>query len=202
MVHRGPVIPVLAVPILLFAGCIPSGESESSDSIAVTITPSAIRAARRAYSGAPPVIPHPPLGASCIQCHSESGQASPPLGFAPPNPHLKTPGIGKYANCRQCHLFRRADAQDFFRTNEFIGFQPAGTKGNRLYSTAPPVIPHQHFMRESCVSCHTGTAARPEIRCTHPDRVNCRQCHVNAPPVGDPHEGLFPSPFPQGSTLQ
>lgn len=33
-------------------------------------------------------------------------------------------------------------------------------------------------MRENCVSCHAGPSAPKEIRVTHPERVNCRQCHV------------------------
>ncbi len=45
---------------------------------------------------------------------------------------------------------------------------------------APPVIPHQLLMRENCAACHTGPAAREEIRCTHPERVRCAQCHVEA----------------------
>jgi hypothetical protein len=36
-------------------------------------------------------------------------------------------------------------------------------------------------MRENCAACHTGPAAREEIRTTHPERIRCRQCHV---PVG------------------
>jgi hypothetical protein len=38
-------------------------------------------------------------------------------------------------------------------------------------------------MREDCAACHESVAGRPEIRCTHPERVNCRQCHV--PQVAD-----------------
>jgi hypothetical protein len=35
-------------------------------------------------------------------------------------------------------------------------------------------------MRENCNSCHADPASRPEIRCSHPLRANCRQCHVPA----------------------
>lgn len=160
-------------------GCLPGLDSEQETPVAVTIAPTAVRATRRAYSGAPPVIPHPPLGAGCIQCHTETGRSSPPLGFAPANPHGKTPGIGHTANCRQCHLFRRTDEPDLFVRNQFVGFQPTSTKGDRLYSTAPPVIPHQKFMRESCTACHTGPGSRPEIRCSHSTRANCTQCHLS-----------------------
>lgn len=160
------------------SGCLPSVDSPVDPPIEVSLTPTPVRAARRAYTGAPPVIPHPPLGASCTTCHSAVGQAAPPLGFAPPNPHLKTPGIGHSANCRQCHLFQRTEQSDLFRASRFVGHIPPATKGERLYPTAPPVIPHQHFMRENCAACHTGPPARPEIRCSHPDRINCAQCHL------------------------
>jgi cytochrome c-type protein NapB len=33
-------------------------------------------------------------------------------------------------------------------------------------------------MRENCAACHTGPAAREEIRTSHPERTRCRQCHV------------------------
>lgn len=175
------IVTLILLTMLTFAGCQPVADTDAEAPVAITVTPSPIRAARRAYSGAPPVIPHPPLGASCIQCHTETGQAAPPIGFAPANPHLKTPGIGKSANCRQCHLFRRTEETDLFDRNLFVGYQPATTKGDRLYSTAPPVIPHGRFMRESCVSCHSGPAARPEICCAHSERANCHQCHVASP---------------------
>src|SRR5438309_206520 len=48
------------------------------------------RSARRAYDRAPPVIPHPRLGGACIHCHGDTGRELPGIGWAPPNPHLKT----------------------------------------------------------------------------------------------------------------
>jgi len=174
---------VTFLSLISLVGCLPSidttgNDSEQQTQVAVTLTPSAVRASRRAYSGAPPVIPHPPLGASCTVCHTEIGKATPPLGFAPANPHLKTPGIGSTANCKQCHLFQKSAESDLFQKNTFIGFKPNTTRGDRLFATAPPVVPHHHFMRESCASCHSSPAARPEIRCSHAERTNCTQCHV------------------------
>ena len=29
-----------------------------------------------------------------------------------------------------------------------------------------------------CLARHAGPSARQEIRCTHPDRTNCLQCHA------------------------
>jgi cytochrome c-type protein NapB len=62
--------------------------------------------------------------------------------------------------------------------NDFAPFPQDLRKGDRLYPQAPPVIPHGVFMREDCAACHEGVPGRPEIRCSHPERMNCRQCHV------------------------
>ncbi len=136
----------------------------------------AVRATRRAYAGAPPVIPHGPLKASCVTCHTESGDQIAGLGFAPANPHIGTRYAGATQNCRQCHLFRNSDA--LFAESSFSGLRHEERRGSRAGPGAPPRIPHQKLMRENCRACHTGPSARPEIRCTHPERTNCRQCHL------------------------
>lgn len=135
-----------------------------------------IRAARRAYDGAPPVIPHPPLGAACQTCHTNEAREVPGVGLALPNPHLKTVGLGDYARCQQCHVFQTVTTE--LVANRFTPLAQSYRAGDRLYPGAPPVIPHHVFMREDCNACHTGPAARPEIRCTHPERLNCLQCHA------------------------
>lgn len=154
------------------AGC----DSAAPQPAAVTLTASAVRAERRLYDGAPPVIPHAPLNIKCIQCHNDTGKEAPPLGFAPANPHAKTEGLSSTSNCQQCHVFRRQEA--VFAESDFAGLKQHFTKADRLYPGAPPVIPHRVFMRENCNSCHSGPISRPEIRCSHPQRANCRQCHV------------------------
>ncbi len=136
------------------------------------------RAARRAYDGAPPVIPHGNLGASCVACHSAKGIQFGEMGFAPPMPHETSPGKGpgKFARCTQCHVFKETD--EVFVENSFAGLQQDLRRGSRQNPLAPPVMPHPVFMRENCAACHTGPAAREEIRCTHPERGRCNQCHV------------------------
>lgn len=151
-------------------------EFTASGPATATLTASSVRAARRAYDGAPPVIPHPPLNIRCAHCHTDTGQESPPLGFAPANPHASTAGMSTTAHCQQCHVFRRQD--ELFVESNFVGLTQRFAKADRLYPGAPPVIPHRVFMRENCNSCHSGPAARPEIRCSHPQRANCRQCHA------------------------
>jgi nitrate reductase cytochrome c-type subunit len=148
-----------------------------------SLTASTIRADRRAYDGAPPVIPHEQLGASCTACHTTTGMEVPGKGFAPANPHLHTSVVGRTANCRQCHMF--AETIDEFAASNFIGLRQDLRRGDRLYAGAPPVIPHPIAMRENCRACHTTPAARPEIRCTHPERTNCVQCHMQRTVAAD-----------------
>ncbi len=145
------------------------------------------RAARRAYDGAPPVIPHDPFGAACISCHGDVGMEVEGVGFAPPSPHEATRGLSAISNCRQCHVFRRTDA--LFASNSFAGLAQDLRHGRRLSEAAPPTIPHKTFMRENCLACHSGPAAREEIRTSHPERARCTQCHM---PVRT--TGAFPGP--------
>jgi len=139
-------------------------------------TNATLRAARRAYDGAPPVIPHPSFNISCIACHTDQGMFVPEVGFAPAMPHLETPGLSRASNCRQCHVFRETEA--VWIPNGFEGRAQDLRHGSRMYPHAPPVIPHPVFMREACLACHAGPAAREELRCSHPERLRCAQCHV------------------------
>lgn len=156
---------------LLAAGCEPSQSESHLEAAASTV-----RAARRAYAGAPPVIPHPRQSGRCTNCHGAEARPFPGLGIAPPNPHRATPGLSDESRCGQCHVFRQTD--DEFRSTAFAGLARASPHGDRLYPHAPPRIPHRLFMHEDCRSCHSGTAIRAEIRCTHPERARCVQCHV------------------------
>ena len=139
-------------------------------------TPAVDRAARRLFDGAPPVIPHEPLGAACLECHNEVGMAVEELGFSPPSPHELTEGMSALSHCQQCHVFQQGTEP--WVTNTFAGLPQDLRRGSRLYAGAPPTVPHGRLMRENCQACHTGAAAREEIRTTHPERVNCSQCHV------------------------
>lgn len=167
---------------LVLGGC---GSSETVDSkgVAVPDRPGATktaaleRAERRLFDGAPPTIPHEPLGASCTSCHNEEGMAVEGLGFSPPSPHLTTAGMSALSRCEQCHVFSPEGPQPW-RGNSFAGLRRDLRRGQRLHALAPPVIPHAVFMRENCQACHAGPAAREEIRTTHPERRNCQQCHV------------------------
>lgn len=141
-----------------------------------TKTAAKLRAERRLYDGAPPVIAHGPMGADCTGCHTLEGMAVEGLGFAPPAPHEKTLGLSAMSRCEQCHVFRKTD--EVFVESEFTGLEQNLRHGRKLNQLAPPVMPHKSFMRENCIACHSGPAAREEIRTPHPERARCRQCHV------------------------
>jgi len=116
------------------------------------------------------------FGAACTSCHDTDGMAVENVGFAPPSPHDGTPEAGTTIRCRQCHVFVKTEG--LFVKNTFAGLQQDLRTGGRLYPGAPPTIPHKIIMRENCVACHAGPAAREEIRTSHPERTRCRQCHV------------------------
>jgi len=134
------------------------------------------RAKRRAFDGAPPTIPHQPMGVNCTACHNERGMDVDGVGFAPPSPHERTEGLSSISRCEQCHVFRTTDAT--FVANSFVGLPQDLRPGPRAYDGAPPVLPHAFLMHENCLACHSGPAAREEIRTSHPERENCVQCHV------------------------
>ena len=159
----------VAVPAVVF-GC-----KAKRSATAVVKSSAATRADRRAYDGAPPVIPHAGLGMRCVECHNRMGRQVENLGFAPASPHEKTPGLSMYSNCRQCHVERTTRA--VFVANSFEGIPQDLRQGRRALG-APPVMPHPKFMRDNCQACHTGPAARTSIRTSHPERVRCLQCHV------------------------
>ena len=138
----------------------------------------AARASRRAYAGAPPVVPHQVSArsaASCLVCH-EKGQRVGDL-VASPMPHEL------YVNCLQCHAPPPppplSGTESGVPPSAFRG-QPEPLRGGRAGVGSPPVIPHQTKMRENCLACHGPQSATPGLRTTHAWRVNCRQCHAAA----------------------
>lgn len=129
---------------------------------------------RRAYDGAPPVVPHEvdpfSYGANdCLQCHA-SGDFVPSMeAYAPivPHPELES--------CNSCHVPILDDGL-FVEADWTAADTPE--LGNAALLTSPPPIPHDLQMRGTCVSCHAGPAAPEELRFDHPEREQCTQCHV------------------------
>ena len=130
-----------------------------------------LRQARRVYDGAPPIIPHA-VGAlgrrDCLNCH-EQGLDLEEDGVASLTPHPQL------VNCRQCHLEVNTEVS-LPVNNLFEGYRNP-RRGTRAHPLAPPTVPHPVTMRENCLTCHSGLGATP-IRTSHPERVNCRQCHL------------------------
>lgn len=130
----------------------------------------------RAFYGAPPSIPHKinserNMGEnSCLKCHENGGYVEKFNAYSPVTPHPEK------VNCKQCHVPQKTNS--LFKSFAFrkVSAPKPGTNNAQLNS--PPVIPHQLQLRENCLACHAGPSAPKEIRVTHPERVNCRQCHV------------------------
>lgn len=130
----------------------------------------------RAYHGAPPSIPHDvaderSMGEnSCLKCHQDGGFVTKYNAYTPVTPHPE------YENCRQCHVPQKTNK--LFKGTNFVKIAAPKVGVNKALVSSPPVIPHQIQLRENCLSCHAGPSAPKEIRVSHPERVNCRQCHV------------------------
>jgi nitrate reductase (cytochrome), electron transfer subunit len=137
---------------------------------------------RRAFPGAPPVIPHPLLedrsmgGKGCLGCHKDGGYVPAFKAHTPITPHPQ------YDNCRQCHVPQSKEVA-LFAASKFQRIQAPAIDGQSLPG-GPPPIPHSLAMRENCLACHAGPGAVAEIRTPHPERTNCRQCHVPSEDTG------------------
>ncbi len=133
----------------------------------------ALRAERRAYNGAPPIIPHDVeqlSNASCLTCHGAGFQLENRTAKQLPHPYL--------ANCMQCHAPNAPTVLTGqpLAANLFDGVK-APWEGERAWPGAPPVVPHTTWMRDNCLACH-GPTGWPGMETTHPWRENCMQCHA------------------------
>ncbi len=129
----------------------------------------------RAYHGAPPVIPHEVDeeqqfgGNTCLQCHAFGGYVPEFEAYTPLVPHPEL------INCRQCHV--PVNTTELFVESNWQSSPPPDIHQAALLGS-PPVIPHDLQLRENCLACHAGPGAPQEVRVSHPERVNCRQCHA------------------------
>lgn len=157
----------------------------------VTAAALAARADRRAYDGAPPVVPHaidPMDSTVCLACHERGAEVDGRVAPRPSHP--------RYGSCTQCHVEARAArfADREGPDNRFAGLDaPAG--GARAWQGAPPTVPHPTWMRGDCLACH-GPAGRDGLRTTHPERRSCTQCH--APSAMLDQRDVAASPPPRG----
>lgn len=150
----------------------------------------AARAARRAYDGAPPTVPHAihqTSSAACLACHGP--------GLAIKDRVASRLSHARFTECTQCHVpaagpapLRAAEELlTALAANDFAGLAASGP-GTRAWPQAPPTIPHATFMRGNCLSCH-GPQGAHALRTPHPERVACTQCHV-ADALRDQHQLL------------
>lgn len=150
----------------------------------------------RAYPGAPPRVPHGLTSeefrtSECNTCHERGGYSQRFGTYAPVTPHpemraclqchatdnrvigVSLPGTDPDATCRQCHApGARPEAVAAPNWQAAPWPRLGGTSGD------PPPIPHDLQLRGNCLACHMGPGAIAEIRTTHAERANCRQCHV------------------------
>lgn len=157
----------------------------------------------RAYEGAPPRIPH---GVSaeefrtdqCRTCHQRGGYSRRFAAYVPLTPHAdrgmcvqchvgvdavigaSSPAADPNTRCAICHPasggLPSPDAKVTWPTTVWP-VVPATIAGRD-----PPMIPHDLPFRENCLTCHAGPAAAAEIRTGHPERLDCRECHLAADP--------------------
>jgi cytochrome c-type protein NapB len=137
------------------------------------------RTARRAFDGAPPVVPHPiPQDSSfaCLACHGPGLVIKDKVASKMSHP--------PYASCTQCHVpaggselpIEVAALREPLAANEFVSVA-SPQRGSRAWPQAPPTVPHRTHMRDDCMSCH-GPQGLFGLRTPHPDRQSCLQCHV------------------------
>jgi cytochrome c-type protein NapB len=137
------------------------------------------RRARRAYAGAPPIVPHPIQQRepeACLACHEKgiwiAGVRAPMMSHR------------RYTICAQCHAPQRQETASMTlvatipSNNSFEGVAEPGP-GATAWKGAPPTIPHAIFMREECSSCH-GLNGAQGLRTPHPVRESCTQCHAGS----------------------
>jgi nitrate reductase cytochrome c-type subunit len=153
----------------------------------------------RAYPGAPPRIPHGLTDREyregrCNSCHERGGYVPRFSTYAPVTPHPElsecmqchapdamTVGLGiplltADVICGQCHVDPDAPPPSLVA----LDWRPASWPelDQRAMEGSPPMIPHTLQLRETCLACHAGPWAVVEIRTTHPERTDCRACHV------------------------
>jgi cytochrome c-type protein NapB len=137
------------------------------------------RRSRRAYSGAPPRIPHgidQGEDGACLACHREGMQIGSETASTIPHAELRL--------CTQCHvptqdLIPGGDALEpglHGRVNTFEGLEEP-ENGPQSQGVDSPPVPHTSWMRENCSSCHGPLGSKP-LQTLHPERKSCTQCHA------------------------
>jgi len=161
----------------------------------------------RAYPGAPPRVPHGLTEEEfrtnrCAICHERGGYAERFGAYTPVTPHpemsqclqchvpeamsvgVPLPGQHREVVCRQCHVDPDRRPPSLISLDWVPRPWPA--LGGAAMPGSPPVIPHDLQLHGDCLACHAGPAAVRELRTRHPERANCRQCHIPQEPGEQP----------------
>ena len=158
----------------------------------------------RAYPGAPPRIPHELTPeefrtSACKTCHERGGYSRRFHAYVPLTPH---PDKGECLQChvgadelmaipllspdssRRCHQCHGAGGRPPGYAENLLGWRPAAWPQLPVVTPGetPPPIPHDLQGRGNCLACHAGPGAVAEIRTSHPEWADCRQCHVAPDP--------------------
>ncbi len=173
--------------------------------------------ALRVYPGAPPRIPHglTPVEfrtGACKTCH-ERGGFSPRFGaYVPVTPHpemgaclqchvgdaklvaVALPSTNPNDRCRQCHAPGAGRWRDSTLNWTPLSWPQLAVT---LIGRNPPPIPHDLELRGNCLTCHSGPSGVAEIQTPHPERINCRQCHLLA---AEPDVYVRPPPLAAGGS--
>ena len=141
------------------------------------------RAQRRLFDGAPPVIPHQNFGrrAACRATTASGMAVARRRLLAPPVPHdnVQPPGRLEHESVRRSATSTASVDDEFVPQRRSSGLpQDLRQRQAAARASRPRSFRIQILLRENCQACHTGPAAREEIRTTHPERENCAQCHV------------------------
>lgn len=150
----------------------------------------------RSYPGAPPRVPHGLTAeefrtSGCNTCHERGGYSQRFGAYVPVTPHPEQeaclqchavaqrlvgvgyPSGGLNDACLQCHGSEPSRFREEGIDWVTFPFPSVGRRGDRV-----PVIPHLLDWRGNCAACHQGPGAVAEVRTSHPDQRNCRQCHL------------------------
>jgi cytochrome c-type protein NapB len=161
----------------------------------------------RAFPGAPPRISHGLTpeefrAGGCNACHERGGYSRRFDAYVPLTPHpdqepclqchlgadplMAVPLVGPDPDrrCRQCHGAGGEPRSYTERSLDWVTTAWPSLAPRRPGQPPPPIL-HAREPRGNCVACHAGPAAVDEIRTTHPEWANCRQCHVGAAPEAE-----------------
>ncbi len=154
--------------------------------------------ALRAYAGAPPRIPHGLTPSEfqtggCNTCHERGGYSQRFGAYVPVTPHpemgaclqchvgdaklmaIALPSTDPSDRCRQCHA---PGAMRWAESGlDWKGLAPPRVTRS-AQTGAPPPIPHDLHLRGNCLACHSAPGGVVGLRTAHPERANCRQCHL------------------------